>query len=106
MVYYLLLLVGLPLSNICQSLSQKQYTMKKESVNVILFSAVTTAVALCFFLITSGFRLDFTLRQLPYSLVFAVAYAAGCCGYFSASCHAAFASSSSRSMVRQEVRLA
>ena len=77
MIYYLLLLIGLPMSNTLQSVAQKQYSMKKDSSNVLLFSAVTTVVALCFFLITSGFRLDFTARQLPFALAFAVSYAIG-----------------------------
>lgn len=77
MIYYLLLLVALPLSNTLQNIAQKQYSMKKENSNVYLFSAVTTVVAMCFFIVTSGFQLDFTLKQLPYSLAFAVSYAVG-----------------------------
>lgn len=74
MIYYLLLLV-IPLTGCCQNISQKQYTLKHSSPNVILFSAITCLFALFFFLITSGFRLSFDLRLVPYALGFAVGYA-------------------------------
>ena len=73
MLYYLLIL-GIPLANCCQSISQKQYNLKYKSPNVILFSAVTSVIALCFFVITSGLKLDFNPALIPYSLGFAVAY--------------------------------
>lgn len=76
MLYYLLLLC-LPVANCCQSIAQKQYNLKNEKPNVILFSAVTSLMALCFFLITSGLRLDFTPALIPYALAFGVAYSAG-----------------------------
>jgi len=74
MLYYLLLLL-IPIVSCCQSASQKQYNLKYEKPNVILFSAVTSVIALMFFIITSGFRLDFDVRLIPYSLGFAVSYA-------------------------------
>lgn len=79
MIYYLLLLC-IPLTGCVQNISQKQYNLKKQSPNVILFSAVTSLIALCFFLITSGFRLDFDVRLVPYALAFAVAYSAAWVG--------------------------
>jgi len=79
MLYYLLLLL-VPLVSCCQSIAQKQYTLKHTSPNVILFSAVTSLFALCFFLITSGFDLTFDLRLVPYALGFAVCYASAWVG--------------------------
>lgn len=76
MIYYLLLLC-MPVVNCCQSVSQKQYNLKCEKGNVILFSAVTSVIALGFFLVTSGLKLQFTPALIPYSLGFAVCYAAG-----------------------------
>lgn len=79
MIYYLLLMC-LPFVNGIQSVSQKQYNLKNESPNVILFSAITSLIALCFFVLTSGFDLDFDVRLIPYSLVFAVSYASAWVG--------------------------
>jgi len=79
MIYYILLLC-MPLVNCCQSVAQKQYNLKNEKPNVILFSAVTSLIALFFFLITSRFDLTFDIRLLPYSLGFAVAYSAAWIG--------------------------
>lgn len=79
MLYYLLLL-GIPLANCCQSISQKQYNLKYKSPNVILFSAVTSVIALLFFLVTSRFQLDFQPALIPYALGFAIAYASAWVG--------------------------
>lgn len=79
MLHYLLLLC-LPVVNCCQNIAQKQYNLKYKSPNVILFSAVTSVIALGFFLITSGLRLDFSPRLIPYALGFALGYSAGWVG--------------------------
>ena len=79
MVYYLLLLCA-PFVCCCQSVFQKQYTTKHERPNVILFSALTSLIALCFFFLTSGFELTFDVKLLPYSLGFAVCYASAWVG--------------------------
>lgn len=79
MIYYLLLLC-LPVVNCCQNIAQKQYNLKHQSPNVILFSAVTSVMALGFFLITSGLKLDFSAKLLPYSFAFAAGYSAGWVG--------------------------
>lgn len=79
MLYYLLLLC-LPIPGIIQNISQKQYNLKEKTPNVILFSAVTSLIALVFFLITSGFQLDFDLRLVPYALAFAVGYSSAWVG--------------------------
>ena len=75
MIYYLLLIL-IPMVSCLQSVAQKQYNLKYTSPNVILFSAVTSVIALIFFVITSGFDLSFDARLVPYSLGFAVCYAA------------------------------
>lgn len=79
MIYYILL-VCLPFVSICQSIAQKQYTLKEKNPNVILFSAITAFIALCFFILTSGFNLTFDARLIPYSLVFAAGYCASWIG--------------------------
>jgi len=79
-MFYYLLLLCMPLVNCCQSIAQKQYNLKYEKGNVILFSSVTSVIALCFFVATSGLKLSFTPELLPYSLAFAVCYSAGWVG--------------------------
>ncbi len=79
MIYYILL-ICLPFVSICQSIAQKQYTLKEKNPNVILFSAITAFIALCFFILTSGFHLEFDARLIPYSLVFAAGYCASWIG--------------------------
>ena len=79
MIYYLLLLC-LPVVNCCQSIAQKQYNLKYEKTNVILFSAVTSVMALGFFLITSGLKLEFNAGLIPYSLMFAAGYSSAWVG--------------------------
>lgn len=79
MIYYLLLLC-LPLANCCQNIAQKQYTLRTKAPNVILFSAVTSVMALGFFLITSGLKLEFSAGLIPYALAFAAGYSAGWVG--------------------------
>lgn len=79
MIYYILLMC-VPFVSSVQSIAQKQYTLKNDKPNVILFSAVTSFIALCFFLITSRFDLQFDLRLVPYALGFAIAYASAWVG--------------------------
>ena len=79
MWYYVLLMI-LPFVSIFQSVCQKQYTLKEKTPNVILFSSVTAFIALCFFLLTSGFDLTFEARLIPYSLAFAAGYCASWIG--------------------------
>lgn len=79
MLYYLILFL-LPFAGILQSVSQKQYNLKSPQPNAGLFSAVTSLIALLFSLITSGFKLEFTPKILPYALVFGVCYASAWVG--------------------------
>ncbi len=79
MFYYLLLLLH-PVVSSLQSVSQKQYTLRVKSPNVLLFSALTSLIALFFFLITSRLDLVFDARLVPYALGFAVCYASAWAG--------------------------
>ena len=79
MIYYVLL-VCLPFVSIFQSVAQKQYTLQEKNPNVILFSSITAFIALCFFILTSGFKLTFDARLIPYSLLFAAGYCASWIG--------------------------
>lgn len=86
MVYYAILFL-LPFIGVTQSWTQKQYNIKSKNPNAGLFSAVTSMIALLFFLFTSGFRLTFTLRLLPYALVFGLCYASAWVGTLQAVRH-------------------
>ena len=79
MLYYLLLLC-MPVVSCCQNISQKQYTLKISAPNTMLFSSITAFIALCFFIVTSGFDLQFVPELIPYALGFAVCYAAAWAG--------------------------
>lgn len=79
MIHYLLLLTE-PFIASLQSVAQKQYTLREKSPNVLLFSALTSLIALFFFLITSRFELQFDARLVPYALGFAVCYASAWAG--------------------------
>ncbi len=74
MLNYLLLLIP-PLCTCVQNVMQKRYNAKPGEPNVLLFSAITTFFALLFFIGSSGLRLEFSTRIIPYSLSFGVAYA-------------------------------
>ncbi|MBQ1257290.1 MAG: DMT family transporter [Clostridia bacterium] len=74
MIYYVILLL-LPFIGVTQSWAQKQYNVKSKTANAGLFSAVTSLIALVFFLLTSLFKLTFTLKLIPYALVFGLCYA-------------------------------
>lgn len=79
MLNYLILFL-LPFISIIQSIAQKQYNLKSKSPNSGLFSAVTSLIALIFFIVTSGFQLSFTVKLIPYALVFGVCYASAWVG--------------------------
>ena len=79
MLSYLILFL-LPFISIIQSIAQKQYNLKSKSPNSGLFSAVTSLIALIFFIVTSGFQLSFTVKLIPYALVFGVCYASAWVG--------------------------
>lgn len=51
----------------------KQYNIKTRSRNVFIYTALVNLAAMMFFVVISGFKLDFNLSILPYSIGFAVA---------------------------------
>ncbi len=57
-------------------MAQKQYNLKTQTPNAILFSAITAFMALLFFVFTSGFDLQFTAKLVPYSISYALGYSA------------------------------
>ena len=73
MIYYLLVLC-LPIATCCQYIAQKQYNLKMRQPNVILFSVITAMFALLFFVITSGLRLTFDRKIVPYALTYGICY--------------------------------
>ena len=78
MQYLLLLVVILVTSS--QNIFMKQYSVKSSKQNQILFSAISALVAMVFFVISSGIRMNFKWEFVPYSVGFAIAYAAALMG--------------------------
>ena len=70
----------MPVISCGQYVSQKQYNLKTQRPNAILFSAFTAFIALLFFVFTSGFNLDFNPKLIPYSVSYAIAYSAAYIG--------------------------
>ena len=66
----------MPVISCGQYAAQKQYNLKTQTPNAILFSAITSFIALLFFTVTSGFKLDFNIKLIPYSLGYALGYSA------------------------------
>ena len=71
---YLLLAVVISLITV-QNVLQKSYPKASQKPNVFLFSALTTMVAMVFFVVSSGFKLSFTTAFIPYSIGFGLAFA-------------------------------
>lgn len=63
-----------------QQIIQKQYNLNEKNPDVLLFSAISSFVAMIFFVFSSGFKLNFSTAILPYAVGFAVAYSAACAG--------------------------
>ncbi len=70
----------MPVISCGQYVAQKQYTIKAQTPNAILFSGITAFMALLFFVFTSGFDLDFNLKLLPYSISYAISYSSAYIG--------------------------
>ena len=68
-LYIVLIIIGIS----AQSVLKKWYS-KKTSGGVFVFSAVSVLTACLFFVVKSGFKLDFHPEILPYSIGFALAY--------------------------------
>ena len=77
-----------------QNILMKQYNVKTEKPNQLVFSAVATFVALIFFLISTKGKLEFNAQFLPYSIGFGMAYAAALIGINLAIAHGSLAISS------------
>ncbi|MBQ7821138.1 MAG: EamA family transporter [Clostridia bacterium] len=78
MEYALLMLIVIFVT--VQNVMSKKYNVDIRHQNVFLFNAVTAFAALIFFLVSSGFRLDFNIEFLPYSLLFALAHSSASIG--------------------------
>ncbi|MBQ8605574.1 MAG: EamA family transporter [Clostridia bacterium] len=70
MNYLLILVIVIAMS--LQGVAQKQYNRKTGNKCAFLYSGVSMAVAALFFLITSGGKLSFEIKLLPYCLAFAL----------------------------------
>ena len=77
MAYILLLFTTVLLA--LQNISMKQYSVKAEKSNQLVFSGISTLAALVFFAVTAG-AFEFNFGLLPYSIGFAIAYAAAVIG--------------------------
>ena len=78
MQYILLLIVILAMSS--QNIFVKQYNVKSKAPDQFLFSAISALFAMVFFLISSGDGMHFTWEFVPYSVGFAIAFAAALVG--------------------------
>ena len=58
-----------------QSIAQKNYNAKFKGQGTIFFLSVSALSACLFFLVTSGFKLSFSIALLPYTFAYAVCYA-------------------------------
>ena len=76
---YLLLITVIILISL-QNVFQKQYNIKDERPNIFLFGAFSSISALIFFVLSSGFKLNFTWEFVPYSVAFAITYATASIG--------------------------
>ena len=71
MAYFYLFLVVVFLS--AQNVLSKKYNTSEYEHNVHLYNAVTAFSSLLFFVISAGFRFEFAMAYLPYSLAFGIA---------------------------------
>ena len=81
MIHYLFLFIVIALI-ITQDITKKQYNLKVEKANGFIFSAIVALFAMVFFLASSGFKVEFVPEVIPYSVGFALSYAAALVGTF------------------------
>jgi len=74
MQYFLLLIVIVLVS--LQNVIQKEYSMRDSDDRRFLFGAALSFAAMTFFIVSSGFNLDFKADFVGYSIGFAMSYAA------------------------------
>ena len=65
-----------------QEILKKQYNAKAKTQCTFFYSFVTAFSAMLFFIVTSGFKLNYTLEIIPYSIGFAASFAAALGGSF------------------------
>lgn len=77
-----LLLASVILLNTAQNIVAKQYGLVARKSNTFFFSAISSFVAMIFFMFGIGFRFDYHPAVLGYSVAFGVCYAAAIGGNF------------------------
>ena len=82
-----LFLTGAVVTIAAQSIVKKSYNVRMGDRGAYTFSAVSVLAAALFFLVSSGFKLDFNAEIIPYSLVFGIGYGAAIVGIFLAILH-------------------
>lgn len=75
-----LLLVTIAASITAQNALKKQYNLHSKKPAPFFFSLMLSAVAMLFFILTSGFRLEFNSGIIVYSIGFALSYGAALIG--------------------------
>ena len=75
-----LLLVTIAASITAQNALKKQYNLYSKKPAPFFFSLMLSAVAMLFFILTSGFRLEFNSGIIVYSIGFALSYGAALIG--------------------------
>ena len=78
MPYILLVLTAFFIS--VQNILRKQYNVRSKKPTTFLFSLCLSLSALIFFVLISGFKLDFNIAVLPYAIGFALSYGAALVG--------------------------
>lgn len=76
---YILLLITI-IFNSAQQIIQKQYNTKEKEPAPFLFLVVNMATAMIFFVLSSGFKLNFTSEIIPHSIAFSISYIMGFVG--------------------------
>ncbi len=76
---YVLLVLSMVIS-VSQNMVTKQYNLKCKKPDPFLYSALLSASAIIFFVLSSGFTLSFRPEIMPYAIGFAAAYAAALVG--------------------------
>lgn len=74
-MHYILVIVVAVLGAF-ESVMKKQYNIKTERPNAFAFSCVANLAALLFFCISAGFKLEFNVSAVPYSICFGLCCAA------------------------------
>lgn len=77
--YIIMIIIGLTVQNV----AKKAYNLKVGGSSAFTFAFGSVVCALIFFIISSGFKLDFRLEVIPYSIGFALSYgAAVVCSFY------------------------